>query len=336
MATLLSFGTGCDNTLDVTADWKEIPVIYGLLNPSASANFIRINRAYLNETGDAVQFAQEPDSIYFKDLTVQLIEYRNNQELNTINLELVNGDSLSLAKDTGVFANSPNYLYRTNYDIKSTDFSQLYRYELVVINNESGNVYRANANMVGNAELLAPFRVTKPHFSIEDDTNRFFYMIYREGPQAKMYDCVIRFRYLEYDTTDPSITWMDSVDWTIFSNRETIRLTGYQEQQTAIKSYLFYQFLASAIEEKPNIERKPFDMGLYLYGGGEDLYTYIEVNKPSIGIVQKKPEYTNIENGLGIFSSLNILAYPHATIDDPMITQLVSSPRIDHLNFVRP
>jgi hypothetical protein len=40
-----------------------------------------------------------------------------------------------------------------------------------------------------------------------------------------------------------------------------------------------------------------------LTGIGDDIYTYINVNEPSIGIVQKKPEFTNVVNGIGVFSS---------------------------------
>ena len=35
---------------------------------------------------------------------------------------------------------------------------------------------------------------------------------------------------------------------------------------------------------------------------GDELNTYMEVNEPSSGIVQDKPDYTNIENGIGLFS----------------------------------
>ena len=327
---------GCDNSLDVTADWKEIPVIYGLLNPSAPENYIRINRAYLNQEGDAISYGGVADSIYFEDLTVSLVETRNGIEGNTINFVKVNGDTLGLEKEPGVFAQTPNILYRTNYNIKATDFANLYSYELVVVNNKSNKIYRSKANMVGNSEILSPLREQDPRFNIDDDTNRYIYIIYREAPQAKMYDCVIRFRYQEYDKADPSQVRTDSVDWQVFKRKETIRLRGYEEQQTNIRSYLFYDFLNSALETNPDVERVPLSMGFYLYAAGEDMYTYVEVNQPSIGIVQKKPEFTNISDGLGTFSSLNIKSLPNIKIDDPMMNRLISSDRTAGLNFVRP
>ena len=328
--------TRCDNTLNVTADWKEIPVVYGLLNPSASQNYIRINRAYLNQEGDAISYGCVADSIYFEDLTVSLVESRNGIEGNTIQFEKVDGDTIGLMKEEGVFASSPNYLYRTNYNIKPSDFANLYNYELVVVNNKSNKVYRSKANMVGNTEILSPLRESDPRFNIDDDTNRYIYIIYREAPQAKMYECIIRFRYKEYKKESPTVFTIDSVDWQVFKNKETIRLRGYEEQQTNVRSYLFYDFLRTAIEADPTVERVPIDMAFSLYAAGEDMHTFVAVNQPSIGIVQKKPEFTNISDGLGIFSSLNIKTLNHIKIDDPMLSRLVSSPRVAELNFVRP
>ena len=37
--------------------------------------------------------------------------------------------------------------------------------------------------------------------------------------------------------------------------------------------------------------------------GTEDLDTYLKVNEPITGIVQQRPVFTNINNGIGIFSS---------------------------------
>ncbi|MBO6515672.1 MAG: hypothetical protein JJ975_03885 [Bacteroidia bacterium] len=327
---------GCDNSLDVTTDWKEIPVVYGLLNPSATYNYIRVNRAYLNQEGDAISFAATADSIQFSDLTVTLVEYRDGIELNSVVLNRVDGDTIGLPKEEGVFAQSPNILYRTAYDIKPSDFTGLYHYELVVVNNVSNKVYRSRADVVGNTEMLSPIRSQDPSLNIDDDSNRFIFINYREAPRARMYDCEIRFRYKEYPKNDPGNVRVDSVSWVIFKNKLTIRLRGYEEQSLAIKSHLFYDFLASAIEADSNLQREPIDMGFYLYGGGEDLYTYIQVNQPSIGIVQKKPEFTNIEDGLGIFSSLSILAYDHVKILDIMRNRLAKSSRVAELNFVTP
>jgi hypothetical protein len=39
-----------------------------------------------------------------------------------------------------------------------------------------------------------------------------------------------------------------------------------------------------------------------VYAGGEALQTFMAVNSPSNSLVQERPLYTNINNGLGVFS----------------------------------
>ena len=41
--------SGCDNEVDINADWKETIVVYGLLNPNDSIQYIKVNKAFLNE-----------------------------------------------------------------------------------------------------------------------------------------------------------------------------------------------------------------------------------------------------------------------------------------------
>ena len=77
-------------------------------------------------------------------------------------------------------------------------------------------------------------------------------------------------------------------------------------------------------------------MDFIFFGGGEDLITYTEVNKPSIGIVQKKPEFSNIKNGLGIFSSRYITTCSGITIENEFKTNLSLSETLSELNFVTP
>ena len=47
-------------------------------------------------------------------------------------------------------------------------------------------------------------------------------------------------------------------------------------------------------------------MDVSLLSAGEDLSTYIMLNENSNSIVLDRPEYSNIENGIGILSSRSV------------------------------
>jgi hypothetical protein len=66
----------------------------------------------------------------------------------------------------------------------------------------------------------------------------------------------------------------------------------------------FYRFLGSQIQPDNNVLQRESDSVIfYVYACGEALYDYMEINGPSTGIAQEKPLYTNINNGLGVFSA---------------------------------
>jgi hypothetical protein len=327
----------CDNELNVAADWKEVPVIYGLLDPAAPVTYIRINRAYLNEDGDALQYASESDSIQFEELTVKLVEHKNGVEMNSILLEKVNGDTIGLAKDSGIFSNTPNILYRTFQKINGTDLFNTYRYDLVVVNEKSNKIYLSSAETVGSLFLVTPrLQRENPSIYISDENERFIYINFQEGFNAAMYDLVIRFRYSEFEIDNPTSFRLDSLDWVVFSGKETRGRDGRGQQIITVKGANFYEFLRSQIPIDESLKRVALDMDFTFYGAGEDLYTYVQVNKPSIGIVQKKPEFTNIENGLGIFSSRHINRFNNVSITRDMKSRLAISPITESLNFVTP
>ena len=70
----------------------------------------------------------------------------------------------------------------------------------------------------------------------------------------------------------------------------------------------FYQQMALNIKPMEDVSdivkhRKFLYIKFYLSVAGDELNTYLEVNEPATGIIQEKPEYTNVINGIGIFST---------------------------------
>ena len=86
---ITTFFWGCDNEVDIAADWKEIAVIYGAINPNQAKNYIRIQRAYLDEDQAAVAFSNSLASVYFDSLDVSLEELVNGSYSQTFFLKKI-------------------------------------------------------------------------------------------------------------------------------------------------------------------------------------------------------------------------------------------------------
>ena len=119
---LIAVFASCKNDFQVTADWKSVPVVYGLLNGDSSIQYIKLEKVFVDQKLSAYTMSQNPDSLYYpKDTKVTILGYDSYNNLNsTLNFELVDGDTIpGFQKDAGVFASSPNLVYR--YKGKLTD-----------------------------------------------------------------------------------------------------------------------------------------------------------------------------------------------------------------------
>ena len=104
---LLVFSS-CENTVDINAEWKETIVVYGLLDPNDSVQYIKVNKAFLNQNTSTYTVAQISDSLYLDSTEVSLRQVNTGRVINLIRTNTVK-------KQPGIFASDVNYLLQTNH-----------------------------------------------------------------------------------------------------------------------------------------------------------------------------------------------------------------------------
>ena len=113
IAFVVFFISSCSNDIEVIGVWKDIPVVYGIVDRTADTNYIRIERAFLPPNQSAYEVAQIADSLYFDTNQVEVSMYRIGGS-DTIFfptqpfLVELQGQT---ARDSGIFANVPAYAY---------------------------------------------------------------------------------------------------------------------------------------------------------------------------------------------------------------------------------
>ena len=60
------FAVSCEKDLDVAA-WKEISIVYGVVNIKDTSQYVRINRVYSSPNDDPTQYAQVNDSVNYPE-----------------------------------------------------------------------------------------------------------------------------------------------------------------------------------------------------------------------------------------------------------------------------
>lgn len=294
---LLAFVSACSTDLSVIGEYEETMVIYGLLDQSQPKQYIKINKAFLGE-GSAIEYAQIKDSSqYVNSLNVVLKRIKNGVELSSYPLSPDN----TISKDPGAFygPDQANAIY--SLPSPAGTFNLDSEYELVVTNSETGVTASSRTSLISDATFTSPAPTT-PTFTFVLAQNPDYQVPVRwtTAKNARLYQLIVRLNYID-STTGGNIT--QKLDW-VFPAQKTQGLAGGENMKNDFLGQGFLQFVGNQLNDYQTLlSRRALQVDMILIAGGDDLNTFIEVNRPNTSIVQERPEYTNISNGLGIFSS---------------------------------
>lgn len=298
----------CNEDIEVNAPWKDITLVYGLLSKSDSVHFIKINKAFLGE-GSADEMAMVRDSSeYASDkITAVISEYVNGNLVEAIPLM----DTTIANKETGVFYAPEQTVYYFERELNADATYELTvdivgKEETVSASTEIIENFNLSGGIVfGNSAVSVGFKNVGGDYV---DQNFQFISV----NAGKAYQLSMNIYYEEY-YADETFE-VKSIQWDL-PNMTAFNTDGGQQLNQTINGEQFYQQMASKIDpiiESPGVTHRRF---LYfqfeMVAAGDELNTYLEVNAPTDALVLDKPQYTNIENGIGIFSTRNTVLSPY-------------------------
>ena len=282
----------CETDFDVNANWKDVTIVYGLIDPNNEDQLIKINKAYLGQ-GDAIQMASISDSTNYdpSNLIVKIHRLRE-QVFNTYDtLSTVVLTDTVLDKDDGLFSTDDNIIY--TFKKPSSFYNTNSIYVLEILNLSSGQKVTSQTEIINsfsfeslnpsfewglyNGELADSLRFRTKNIEWQNSNNGVIYQL----------DILIN--YLESGIVN-SLSWSQPiVEYS--SGNMSLKIKGDQ----------FFQFLENNLDN--NTTKQFLNLDLVMTIGAQDLKTYIDVNQPFSGIVQERPVFSNIDNGVGLFSS---------------------------------
>jgi hypothetical protein len=312
----------CETDFETNAAWKDITVVYGLLDQRDSVQYIKINKAFLGE-GDALMFAKINDSInYNPPLNVWIEEWdADGNKLQTI----VFDTSTTYKPDDpdAVFNTGAQRIYKgkpaSYYEIRPIiEGPNIVGYDTIWLNDKSTYklkiVYPDSSKTVTSETILVQdFKITRPFpgsTSIKfvpnpANTSTFSW---KEAPNDMddkfLYELKIIFYYQEMT--------FDSV----LTEKSLLLASGTVYPQSGSDELFFYykdnNFFSTCENEIPyddpategNIKVRYTQYVEFTVSSAAAEYNlFMQVYQPSTSIVQEKPTYTNIENGIGVFSA---------------------------------
>lgn len=311
------FLSSCENEVHINADYKETIVIYALLDPEDTIQYIKVNKAFLNEGIGAIEAAKISDSLYLDSTRVVL------KRLNTGETILCSAEQ-GPKKDSGIFANDKNILWVTREKIYPNE-----DYEITVTNPLTKTKAVSVTKTVGPAKIRAPFIDQTNIFSVGPE---YINVSYVAAASAFSYDVHFHVYYEEFSTADTSKKTEKMATWKMITNFLVGNVSSPIRQ---IPRLSFIQFLQNSITASPTLKHRIKWVGITMYGANQTLIDYISVNEPSIGIVQKQADYTNITGGYGLFASRCKQTVWGIPIDPASVIYLQKHELTKALNLVR-
>ncbi len=310
---------GCETDIDIIAPQKDVTIIYGILEETKERHYIRINKAFIGEeSANVLASTQGVNEYSDNELQAVVIEFLNGQEIGRYPL---NSEYIS-SKEDGLFFSDSNKVYYFDADLKisSIDNSYVYRIECTInVEGEETKTVSAETEVIGGG--LIPITLVKPRIANASSEDRGEVDFVANGDYRNSLDITwqrpaggvsftsyYRFYYTEEDiaTGDRS---RDSLLFTVGTKKVTLRESeSAGEVNFTINPEEFYIRMNTEFEdydfENPTFNRYASDtLEFFLEVADQTLATYIEVNQPSTEISQERPEYTNVNNGIGVFAS---------------------------------
>ena len=294
----------CKHEVDLYAEYRELPIIYGLLDTSLDTNYIKITRSFYAH-GDATQMALIPDSSNYPGrLDVRLAEYCKGRFIREIILDTITIHD----KQEGLFYAPAQKLYYTTEHLQPNYKDYKYSYILSVALPDS--TLHCETDIVGSRDFkVKSLGVNFSHMYF--GTHRPFY--FHPAVNASYYEIEFKFSFKERRTPD-SDSVLRSVSWRVAEHEdkwfaahmlEDVYSFTYRPETfwTVLREFLGDDTLTDGVVRYLG----DYPMEVSVAACGKNLWEYMYFNNPVNGIAPGDPEFSLIQGGYGVFSSRRIV-----------------------------
>ena len=310
--------SSCSTKVDLYADYKDVAIIYAMLDAKADTNFVKIIRTYCGNNDnpiDASEVALIADSSnYPGKLDARIIELKNSHggpyeptgrviQLDTITIH---------NKEEGAFYAPDQKLYYTTEPLRLGSAGSKYKYRLVVVKPD-GDTLTAQTNIVGNEEFSI---ITGKVGFQQRPSDDMLSIIFRADGEASFYEIQMQFNYRE------QIAGQQMKRKYVRRNFGTKTLSEYKFVEQSENAYYqeygvnwLFRALKDAIggdtvvnPNHPNVVRYIDDFVITISAAGDELALYYTAHQAQLNSVAPVViPFTNIVGGFGLFSSRTTL-----------------------------
>lgn len=348
LTALIALLSACSTEVDVNAPYDSRTVVFGLLEPSADTQFVKINRTWLGEANNFDVALIRDSSEYPTGAFEGILEVLNGSIV--VETFPINEIELADKSDDGIFFAPEHkaYYFLTPGGLNS---NRDYRLRIVFPDREVEAVTDVIPPIIGSIQFppagATTFQMNWASVTPSGTTYNNPTFRWNTSPNARRYEATLLIYMTERVWSDQAHTNLVEerlrvLEWNL-GEAITNNITGGETINLPANGESFYRFLQSRLQADPFVTRefgiwdsneqfsRCFDFVLAI--ANDDYNTYLNVNEPVTSIIQERPQFTNVANGLGLWASRSSDAVLGFGFSEGSIRELVNGQFTNELNF---
>ncbi len=290
---------GCEVEFSPNAEWKNVPVVYCLLDQDDDTTWVRVERCYLGE-GSIYSYSSIRDSVIYPQgsISVALLAYKDGTLKDSLPFIYTTRD-----RDSGSFASDNMPLY---YCYTKNRLNQDYSYVLNVRKADGTLLVTTNPISLikwkATADRTSP--ITKPTYNTYLHYGEFSFngtgsakntceIEWDTLSNARRYQPMVRFYYRVGSDT----TYVDLMCPSTVSTVSSSRLSVLYPRET------FLDDLKNKLKDDPSYKVNLNKVDVYLLCCTEEMNAYMSSVSHLAYSISSREVYNNIKGGVGIFAA---------------------------------
>ena len=306
----------CTEDVDLYTGGQPVPVVYGLLDPASEVQYLRIGRSYVGGVDAMNQPPVTDSTVWNIPHEVYMEEYTDGLKGNTYRFE---PDTI-IKKDSGFFPVA-------NLRVYSSGFKPVpgKTYHLYVYFPDLDKMVSAKTTVHGSPTIVDPMPLSIRKINFEP--GQPFTIRWYPGLNSGVYQMIFGIYYRDSSAVGQEFNTADYASDGIY-NLQTDQMLEY-----GMGGPSFFAAMAKEIPVITGMVREVISVEFIMISGNDDLGIHYRSGLETGTNFTNLVEYSNIGNGIGIFSSRSVSSVPNLSLSGVTLDQLAHGEQTRSLGF---
>lgn len=302
IASIILMDNGCTEDIDLYTSYEPIPIVYCLLDPDDSIQYVRVGQTFSHIDGDSLKYDTN-NSYLLEDFELYITSINEDNENEIVWFFEHSG----AVRDSGFFPQEGLQLLSANMFVECNRVYKLY----LRLPNSKKLVFGELNSFERKLKVIDPLDFSLRTINLFTDED--FYFRFAPVSVRAVYQAIFTFKFDEIFNGIPERKIVEFPLEIVYGEEYDVEFVAQR-----FSGERFLMDVGRRLQPIVGVSRIPVGVDFHVSAGGEELYYLIKSENSQSGFSTIPP--TNLLNALGIFSSLshryiNDIKFSRFTID---------------------